>query len=244
MLVIILRVKLNPRLAPSAGTVPTWGDKFRSLKSVWSVILVFLMVMGSMYVGVCTPTEAGALGAFVLFIIAAAKGSLTWKRLIESLLQTAKVSAMIFVIVYGAMLFSSFLALSQIPTQLAAYIGGLEVSRYIVLILIILLFLVLGFFIESIPLIILAMPIVYPIAVTLQFDPVWFGVISVMMIEAALITPPVGLNVYVTAGTVKDIPVSNIFRNAFPYLSAIFIMITILAIFPDICLFIPKLIME
>lgn len=241
MAIVIFRVKMNPKLAPVSLETVSWREKFLSLKDIWGVVVVFVVVMGGMYFGFFTATEAGAVGAFVLFLFAIGKKKLSRRVLLDTLAGTAGTICMIFVTLFGAMLFSDFLALSQIPMALAAAIGGLALNRYVVFALIIVLYLILGCFVESIPMMILVTPIVLPILVSLGFDPVWFGVISVLMVEAALITPPVGLNVYVIGGMAKDIPMMAVFRGAVPFVIAIIIVVIILAAFPDIALILPRI---
>ncbi len=157
---------------------------------------------------------------------------------------TARVTCMIFVIIFGAFLFSDFMALSRMPTGLMNAISGLALPRHATLALIIMLFLILGCFIESIPMIILTVPVVLPVILSLGFSPIWFGVISVLMVEAALITPPVGMNVYVIGGVAKDIPVMKIFRGALPFLISIVVVVIILAVFPQIALFLPGIMIK
>jgi len=242
MFIVLVRVKINPKLAPARPEAVGWKERFLSLRNIWGVILVFFIVMGGIYFGFFTPTEAGAVGAFVLFVFAIGRRKINLRTLLETLLGTARVTCMVFVIIFGAILFGDFLTLSLIPMKLAGAIGGLAVSRYIILPLIILLFLVLGCFIESIPMIIIVVPVVLPVILSFGFDPIWFGVISVLMVEAALITPPVGLNVYVIGGVAKYIPVTAIFSGALPFLLSIIMVVIILAAFPPVALFLPGLI--
>ncbi len=242
--IVIARVKINPKLAPVNLEPINWKEKLLSLKDIWAVVLVFLLVIGGIYFGFVTPIEAGALGAFVLFLLGIARRKLTPHVIFDCLLSTAAVSCMVFAIIYGAFLFSTFIALSRLPDSLMNLIGGLDVSRHTILALIILLYLVLGCFIESIPMIILTMPSVLPVILALDFNPVWFGVIAVLMVEAALITPPVGMNVYVIKGVAKDIPVMVIFRSALPFLISIIVVVVILAVFPQIALFLPGLMIK
>jgi len=244
MAIVVFRVKMNPKLAPASPETIGWKERLLSLRDIWGVIVVFLLVMGGIYLGFFTPTEAGAVGAFVLFIFAIGRRRLNLRTLFDSLVATAGVCCMVFVIIFGAFLFSDFLALSRVPTELMSAVGGLEVSRYVILTLIIVLFLILGCFIESIPMIILTVPVVLPIILSLGFSPIWFGVISVLMVEAALITPPVGMNVYVIGGVAKSIPVMTIFRGALPFLISIVVVVIILVAIPQIALFLPNIMIK
>lgn len=239
MAIIVVKVTFNPDLAPVTHERFSWKERVLALKNVWGALVIFFLVMGGIYLGFFTPTEAGAVGASGLFVIALARRKLTWSVLLNSLRSTAQVVCMLFVIIISAFIFSDLLALSRIPTLLADFIAGLEVSRYAILGLILLFFLVLGCLIESIPMLILTMPILLPVITRLGFDPVWFGIVAVLMVEAALITPPVGLNVYVIAGVAKDTPLTTIFRGVIPFLFAIFAVELIITLFPSICLILP-----
>ncbi len=244
MVLIIIRVKVNPKLAPSNPEAISWKERLFSLKEVWGVLLVFVLVIGGILFGIFTPTEAGGVGAFILFIFAIIRRRLTLRVLSRTLLTSATITCMIFFILFGALLFSDFLALSRVPTWMANALTGLETSRYVVLLIIVVIYLILGCFIESIPMIILTIPVMLPVIVALGFDPIWFGVIVVLMVEAALITPPVGMNVYVIAGVAKSIPVMSIFRGAAPFVISILVMVIILAAFPGIALFLPTIMVK
>lgn len=239
MAIIVARVMFNPHLAPVATESFTWKQRVSALKNVWGALVIFLLVMGGIYLGFFTPTEAGAVGASGLFLIAVVRRKLKWSVLLNSLRATAQVVSMLFIIIISAFVFSDLLALSRIPTLLADFIGGLEISRYAILGLILLFFLLLGCLIESIPMLILTMPILLPVITRLGFDPVWFGIVAVLMVEAALITPPVGLNVYVIAGVAKDTPLTTIFRGVSPFLFAILAVELIITLIPSICLILP-----
>lgn len=244
MLIVVLRVKMNPKLAPASPETLSWRERFLSLRDIWGVILVFFLVMGGILFGFFTPTEAGAAGAFFLLIFALGRRKLNFHVLFNSLLATGKISCMIFIIILGAYLFGDFLALSRVPVKLMEAIGGLAVSRYVIFAIIVVLYIVLGCFIESIPMIILTVPVTLPVILSLGFSPIWFGVISVLMVEAALITPPVGMNVYVIGGVAKTIPVMTIFRGALPFLISIVVVVIILTAIPQIALFLPNIMIK
>ena len=244
MVVIIIKVKLNPALAPSSRETVTWKEKLKSLKTVWVVALIFLLVMCGMYFGIFTPTEAGAVGAFGLFIFAIIRGKLNLRILLKTVMETIHTTCMIFIILFGAYMFNDFIALSGVPALLIAAVSELTVSPHVVLLLILGVFLVLGCFIESIPMMILVVPFVLPIIIDLGFSPLWFGVICVLLVEAALITPPIGMNVFVLSGVAKDVPTSTIFRGSFPFLAAIVFVILLLIPFPQIATFLPDTMMK
>ena len=239
--VVIGWVKLNPALAPSSLEKVTLKEKIFALKGIWETFVVFMIVMGGLYVGFINPTEAGAIGACALLFIVLLKGRLTWKAAVSCLLEAARISVMVLFLVAGATVFSYFLALSTIPTTVSAWIAGLEVSRYVVLAIIILIYLILGCFLDSISMMVLTLPVIFPVIVALNFHPIWFGVVAVLMMEAGLITPPVGLNVYTLAGIAKDVPMAEIFRGAAPFLLSIVVTTVILTIFPRIALYLPSL---
>jgi tripartite ATP-independent transporter DctM subunit len=239
--VVIGWVKLNPTLAPASLERVTFREKVVALKGIWETFLVFIIVMGGIYVGFINPTEAGAIGACALLIIVLLKRRMTWKGAVSSLLEAARISVMVLFLVAGATVFSYFLALSTIPTVVSGWIAGLEVSRYVVLAIIILIYFVLGCFLDSVSMMVLTLPVIFPVIVTLNFHPIWFGVVAVLMMEAGLITPPVGLNVYTLAGIAKDVPMSEIFKGAAPFLMSIIATAIILTIFPRIALYLPSL---
>jgi len=239
--VVIAWVKINPALSPSLSERIPFKEKLAALKGVWETALVFCIVMGGIYFGFINPTEAGAVGAFALFIIVIIKRRLTGKMIVSCLLEATRITVMVLFLVAGATVFSYFLALSTIPTQVSVWIAGLEVSRYVVLAIIILIYFFLGCFLDSISMMVLTLPVVFPVIESLHFHPIWFGVVAVLMMEAGLITPPVGLNVYTLAGIAKDVPMAEIFKGAAPFLLAIILIVVILTLFPEIALFLPSL---
>ena len=239
--VVIGWVMLNPSLAPASLERVTFKEKIIALKGVWETFIVFIIVMGGIYVGFINPTEAGAIGACALLIIVLLKGRLTWKAAVSSLLEAARISVMVLFLVAGATVFSYFLALSTIPTAVSGWIAGLAVSRYVVLVIIIAIYLILGCFLDSVSMMVLTLPVIFPVIVALNFDPIWFGVVAVLMMEAGLMTPPVGLNVYTLAGIAKDVPMAEIFKGAAPFLLAVVATTIILTMFPRIALYLPSL---
>ena len=240
MVAIYLQVRHNPSLAPLRPEA-AFREKLTSLRKVWPVLALFLLAMGGIYFGVFTPTEAGAVGAFGAFIFSLAVGHLSRKSLVGSLDQAARTTAMIFIIVIGATVFGHFLAVTKIPFELSGFIAGLGVSRYVVMALILFLLMVLGCFMEGIAILVLSMPILYPLVTGLGFDGIWFGVIMVVMLNIGLVTPPVGVNVYVTAGVAKDVPLMAIFRGVIPLWIAMIVCAILLVAFPQIATFLPSL---
>lgn len=238
---VIVLVAINPKLAPRSTEKVTFRDKIIALKGVWEVLLVFCIVMGGIYLGFINPTEAGAIGATALFIIVIIKRKLTRENLFVALLEMARISIMVLFLVAGATLFSYFLALSTIPTAVSTWIAGLGVSKYIILVIIVAIYFLLGCFLDSVSMMVLTLPVIFPVIVAIGFDPIWFGVLLVLMMEAGLITPPVGLNIYTIAGIAKDVPMGTIFRGATPFLLSVIATAIILTIFPQIATYLPSL---
>lgn len=239
ILAIYIQCLFRPEMGPKAEPT-TWRIKFRSLYSTWTMLSLFLLVMGGIYFGVFTPTEAAGIGAFGSFVIAVARKKLSVATFIDSLLATGNMTAMIFLIIIGANIFSSFLALTGIPFMLADYIVALALPRMVILMMIILVFILLGCVMDCYAIMILMVPILFPIIKAMNFNPLWFGVIMVIVLEVGLITPPVGLNVFVIKGAVPDVPLTTIFKGVWPFLIAAVFCITIIILFPEIVMFLPS----
>jgi tripartite ATP-independent transporter DctM subunit len=197
--------------------------------------------MGGLFLGVFTPTEAGAVGAFGSLAIAGARRTIDRRGLMQSLFETTRISCMILVIVAGATIYGHFLAVTRIPFDVAAWVTGFDLPPYAVMGLIIGVYLVGGCFIDALALIMLTVPIFYPVILTLGYDPIWFGVIIVLVTQIGVITPPVGVNVYVVSGVARDIPLHVIFKGVLPLLAALILATLLLIPFPGIALFLPGL---
>ena len=236
---IYAMTKYKPSLGPP-GPRFTMKEKIYSLKGTWSILALFLLVMGGLYTGWFTPTEAAGVGAFGAFFITIIKGRLNRDNLRESLTETVKTTAMVFVILIGANIFGYFLTVSQIPDQLSTWIGELGLNRYVVMSMLIFAFIILGCFMEGLAIMVLTIPIVYPMVMEMGFDPIWFGIIITLTMEMSLITPPVGINVFIISGVAKDVPMYTIFRGILPFWFAMLACIILLLIFPHIALFLPK----
>jgi tripartite ATP-independent transporter DctM subunit len=232
-------VKLHPDWAPRVEETVSFREKWTSLKAVWETVAVFLLVIGGIYFGIFTPNEAAGVGATVLFLTAILKRKLTGEELLASLYETVRISVMVLFLVAAANVFSYFLALSMIPMKVSAWIIGLGVSRYIILAILVLIYLMLGCFLDAISMMVLTLPVILPIMATLKFDPIWFGVVCVIMMEAGLITPPMGLNVFTVAGIAKDASLEEIFKGALPFLAAMLSVVVLISLFPQIALFLP-----
>ena len=238
-LAIMIITAFRPTAGPAGPKTP-FKVKVASLKKTWHVVLLFLLVLGGIYGGIFTPTEAGAIGAFGALVIVAATGQLTRKVFMDILKEAGWTSAMIFLIVIGAFIFMKFLAISKLPFAMVEVIEHFKVSKYVVFAGIMLLYIILGMFLEVYSAVTFTIPIIYPIIVALGFDPIWFGVIIVLVIEMGLITPPVGMNVFILSG-MSDIPLHVIFRGVLPFVIAMIFCVILLVIFPQIALFLPSL---
>jgi len=242
--IILLLVKLKPNLAPTDPQPVAWSRKLRSLLSVWEPLSIFVVVMGGIYLGFFTPTEAGAVGATLLLLAALLKRRLNRRNLMQGLSEAVRTSVMVLFLVAGANVFSYFLALSTIPMEVAAWAADLSVSRFAVLAIIVLIYLFLGCFLDAISMMVLTMPVIFPIVLTLGFDPIWFGVIAVLMMEAGLITPPMGLNIFTVAGVARDIRVEEIFVGVAPFLLAIFAVLCVVTVYPELVLCLPDMMLR
>jgi C4-dicarboxylate transporter DctM subunit len=238
-LTVYIICKRNPHLGP-AGARTSWKERIASLSGVAEMLILFALVMGGLFAGWFTPTEAGAGGAAGALIIALARRMITWRGFIDSLVETTRITAMVFVIVTGATIFGHFMAVTRVPFELSEWLGGLAVSRYIIMGFIIFGYLIAGCFMDSLAMITLTVPILYPVILKLGFDPIWFGVIIVLVGEMGVITPPVGINVYVIKGVTLDVPLETIFKGIFPFLIALVVCTVLLIAFPQIALFLPS----
>jgi tripartite ATP-independent transporter DctM subunit len=213
----------------------------RSLLGLIETLILFVLIMGGLFWGFFTPTEAGAIGAFGTLILAVIRRTLNWKGFITALFETTRTSCMILIIVAGATIFSHFLAVTRIPFDIAGWIAAFDLPRSVIMLIIILLYLIGGCIIDSLALIMLTIPIFFPVIVNLNYDPIWFGVIMVLVTQIGVITPPVGINVYVVSGVARDVPLHVIFRGVIPLLMALIIGTLLLIPFPQLALFLPRL---
>jgi C4-dicarboxylate transporter, DctM subunit len=236
---VLIWTRLQPGLCEQAPR-STFKEKMASLSGVIETFILFILVMGGLFIGFFTPTEAAAIGAFGTLIIALVGRNISWHGFIQSLQETTRISCMILVIVAGATVFGHFLAVTSIPTEIGNWVANLHVHRYIVMGLIILIYLAMGCLMDSLAMIMLTIPIFFPVVTTLGFDPIWFGVIIVVVTEMGVITPPVGINVYVVAGVARDIPLHIIFKGALHLLMAQLVTAVLLILFPQIALFLPS----
>ena len=237
---IYIQVRIDPSLAPISTEKVSFVEKLSSLKGSIDMFIIFLLVMGGLFVGVFTPTEAGAIGAFITLILSLVRRRIKLKGITESLLDTALTTGMVFLITIGAMIFSRFLALSTLPTAVANWAANLPLDPIIILIIILFLYVILGCILDTLAMILLTIPIFFPVITTLGFDPILFGVLVVIMAELGLITPPVGMNVFVIAGVAKDVPLNTIFKGIYPFVTAMAVLIALIIIFPSLVTFLPN----
>ena len=240
LLTIHLRVMKNPSLAPP-GPKSNIREKFKSFAGILETLLLFALVMGGIFFGIFTPTEAAAIGAFMTLLIAIIRRQLYWKGFIQSLADTTKISCMIMVIVTGAVIFGHFMAITRIPYLLADYVSSLPLPPHAIIGVIIFVYLIGGCFMDALAMIMLTIPIFFPVVQKLGFDPIWFGVVIVLITEMGVITPPVGINVYVVYGVARDVPLEKIFRGVFPMLISLLVCNLLLILFPQIALWLPGL---
>jgi C4-dicarboxylate transporter, DctM subunit len=230
--------RVRPRFLPAAPR-SSWAERRGAARDVWAPLALFGFVIGGLYGGLFTPTEAGGMGAGGAFLISAARRRLSRADILESLLQATRTAAAVFTVLIGAILFGYFLTVTQTPQNVTAFITGLGMGRYGVLAVIMLMYLVLGCLMDAMAMIILTVPIIFPVITSLGFDPVWFGVIIVMTVELGLIHPPVGMNVFVIKTVVKDVSFSTIFLGVLPFVLTDITRLVVLIVFPAIALWLP-----
>lgn len=238
ILTVAVLVRLDPTSAP-AGRRYTMSEKVRSLSRVGPMLILFLAVTGSIYGGIATPTEAAGLGSFFAMLIAAWERKLTLPALWRALRATAHTSCMILFIILGAQIFGYFITLSRVTQELTTWVGGLDLPPTLIMIFILIGYIILGFFMDQIAILILTVPVILPLVVQLGFDPVWFGVIIVVTAEVGMVTPPMGMNVFVVARYTRR-PVGELFRGVMPHVWAHLIVIALMLFFPALILWLPS----
>jgi len=242
MLTIYILVKRKPEFAP-AGQKFTFKEKIQALRGgLFEIIITFIISLGGLFAGVFSATEAGAIGAGSILLITLLRKQLKWDGFIKSLKDTTRTSAMIMLLVAGAMVFGRFIAVSRIPFEMANWASNLNLPPFMIMIVILIIYLILGCFIDALAMILLTVPIFYPVVVeVLGYNPIWFGVIIVLVVAMGVITPPVGMNVFIIKGVAKDVPLETIFKGVWPFVIAIFVCVGLLIIFPQLATFLPDL---
>lgn len=236
---IVIRCMINKDLGPP-GPSYSWPERFASLIKLLPTAIIFLIVLGGIYGGIFTPTEASAIGAVGILGLALIMHRLTWVRLKDSLWQTGEISAMIYAILIGGVMFSRLLVQTDVTLTLVNYIGGLQVSAYSIIFLFSLMFLLLGAVLDTFGMLILTLPLVFPISQKLGFDPVWFGIYMTVMMEIAMLTPPIGLNVFVMQRVVDEVPLSEIFKGVLPFVLICLGVVVIITALPQLVLWLPS----
>jgi tripartite ATP-independent transporter DctM subunit len=239
VLTIVIIVRVRPDWLPR-GEQKTWPERLDGLKDVWAPVLLFVFVIGGLYGGFFTPTEAGGVGATGAFLLGVLRGKLDRAGTLTALLSATRTAAAVFTVLIGALIFGYFLTVTQVPQNLTAFLSDLGLGRYGVLALIMVMYLILGCLMDAMAMIILTVPIVFPIIVQLGFDPIWFGIIIVMTVELGLIHPPVGMNVFVIKSVVHDVSFMTIFKGVIPFVLTDLLRLVILIAFPIIALWLPE----
>jgi tripartite ATP-independent transporter DctM subunit len=237
---IFLHCRWNPSLGPAAPGV-SWHEKFLSLRGTWQVIVLFGVVMGGIYSGVTTPTEAGGVGVIGALILAAFSRGFSWKKLYDSLVDGIQMSVMLITMLIGVTILNNFIVLTRLPADLSNLLQSMNLSPYVFFVCVMMLYLVLGMVMNIIPMIMVTLPILFPSILAMGFDPIWFGVVMVIMMEMGQISPPVGINVFVIAAVAKDVPMGRIFTGILPFILCEVATIVLLCLFPKIALFLPDL---
>ncbi|MBW1944071.1 MAG: TRAP transporter large permease subunit [Deltaproteobacteria bacterium] len=241
MVTIYIIAKIRPELAPR-GEITTFKEKLVSLKGVIGMLMLFVLILGGILSGIFSPVEGGAIGSVGAFVYAAFRGRVNRKMIRLSLEDTLKITTKLLMILIGVGILGYFLAATRLPFALAEFVTEMQVNRYVVFAAVIILFMVLGCLLNVIPMILLVLPTIFPSIVALGFDPIWFGVVTVLTMEMGQITPPIGVNVFAIGSVAKDVPMQDIFRGIVPFLICMIVCVVLLVIFPQIALFLPNLV--
>lgn len=240
ILTISVSVWINPKLAPK-GEGTTWLERISSLRHTIWILILFAIVIGGMYLGWFSPTEAAGMGAFISLIIALIRKKLNWSNLVEAFSNTVKSTGFLFAIVLGSFILNYFLVITRLPNLIADFISGTALSAGMIFLLIIIMYIILGALMDSLSMIVITIPILLPIVQALGFDLVWFGIIVVLVVEMGLITPPVGMNCFVLNGVAPELKIEQIFKGAMRFVVPILVLVGLLYAFPDIALFLPNM---
>jgi len=244
ILCIYIYCLIKPKQGPR-GEKFSWSQKLRSLTNMGDTLLIFIIVMGGLFLGIFTPTEAAAVGAFAVLAVSVIRRNLNWAGFVKSLYETLRTSCMVMFLVTGAVVFGKFLAVTRIPYNIASWVGGFDLPPFLILAAIVAVYFVGGCIMDALALVMLTIPIFYPVLIDLGYDPIWFGIIIVLVTQIGVITPPVGINVYVVYGVAQSvvgkIKLESIFKGTVPFLFAIIAAIIIMTIFPQIIMILPQL---
>lgn len=238
--VIMIVVRIFPEIGPR-GRRSTWTDRFRSLSKVWGVVVLFLLILGGIFFGVFTPTEAGGIGSVGALFFALGRRKMRWAQFTQALMEAARTTTIIFSVAFGALILNQFLNIAGLPNAMVAFITGLNVTPLAAFFVILAIYVLLGMFIDGFSMIFLTVPIFVPVVQALGFDIIWFGVILVMAVEVALITPPIGMNVFILKSMLPDVPLGTIYRGIGPFFIADLVRLALVVFFPTLVLYLPRI---
>ena len=230
----------DPKAGPR-GERASWAERWTALRGVWAVIALFALVMGGIYAGAFTATEGAAMGAFGAMIFALSRRVLTWKSLYASLVESARTTSMLFMILIGALMFAEFVNITTMPADLTNFVSRFQLHPIVVVGAIMVIYIILGTAMEELSMILLTLPVFFPIIVKLGLDPIWFGILIVVVVEIGLISPPVGMNLFVLSTLIPEVPTRTVFRGVMPFITADIVRLAILVAFPAISLYLPSL---
>ena len=230
--------RVLPGWAPDSVAVP-WSRRIRLLTGMWKLLILFFLAVGGIYAGIFSPTEAAAVAAFGAIAIAALTRRIGWKVLLDSMVETVRTASMLFFILITAFLFSYFLVRTQVPAGLVEWVKATGLPPWLVMVTLVAFYVVLGCVLESIAMMLITVPVFLPLLIELGYDPIWFGVLLVVVIEIGLVTPPVGLNIFVIRSQVPEIPLSSIYAGIMPFLAAAFVLVVLMLAVPELALWLP-----
>lgn len=239
-LAVVVVTRMDPLAAPG-GQKSSWKERFKSLSKVWLMLLLIVAVLGSIWGGLCTPTEAAAVGSFGTFVIAIGRHNMDIKKIRDSIKSSMKVTSMIFFLLIGASVFSNFITVTKAPVIIAKWVASSNIAPAMVIAIMCLVYIFLGCLMDTLSMILLTLPIFSPIVVALGYDLVWFGILVVLMTMLGSITPPVGINCFVVGGMVEDASTGEVFKGVVPFIIALIVMAVILVAFPDVALWLPRI---
>ncbi len=240
IVLIFILCKFNPQLGP-AGPKTTFKTKVTSLRLTWPVIFLFVLIIGGMYMGMFSPTEAGGIGAFGALVISLVKRQLTGAGFVDCLMDTAKITGMIIALIIGAFIFKQYLALTRIPFVFSEFVAGLSINRYIIVAILVIVYIILGMVFDIYAIVVMTVPIIFPTMIALGFDPIWYGVIMCRLMEVGEITPPFGFNLFALAGTVPNVNIADLYKGIIPFFITDILHIALLVAFPILSTFLPEL---
>jgi C4-dicarboxylate transporter, DctM subunit len=236
---IRILVWINPAVGPAGPALP-WKERLKILGQSWGVVTLALIVSGGLYTGVFSAAESASVGVSIAFLFAVFRGKVNWKSFFDTLLEAAATTGMIYVIIIGAHIFSFFMTLSGLPEQIVGTIETSGLSKWVILILLYIMFLILGSIFDTIAAMVITLPFVFPLIISLGFDPIWWGVINVIVMEIGMITPPIGMNVFIMHGMAKDVPLRTIFKGIAPFAAADLVRLGLVTVFPALALWLPS----